>query len=199
MGPPIPEGPKGRSGEGNQPIVGWCTPLGPPPAPRVETLGWGGRPTCLGGHSTPLGRRPLGRLDLPGPAPPLGAYIKEGRGEGSRTQVLVPLSPCYTSSSSRSSLAKPCRSSAASTTTPSCCWIIINLSFPLAGSRRRIRHADRTCVERGGAVRSALGSPVIGSRRERLLQPRSFERFRSRSTKWYVDASLLSLVAYMNS
>ena len=30
---------------------------------------------------------------------------------------------------------------------------------PLAGSRRRRRHADRTCVERGGAVRSAL---VIG-------------------------------------
>ena len=66
---------------------------------------------------------------------------------------------------------------------------------PLAGSRRRRRHPLRTCVERGGAVRSALGSPVIGSRRERLLQPRSFERFRSRSTKWYVDASLLSLVA----
>ena len=96
--------------------------------------------------------------------------------------ALAPPSPCYTSSSSRSSLAKPCRSSAASTTTLSCCWIIINLSFPLAGSRRRRRHADRTCVERGGAVRSALGSPVIGSWRERLLQPRSFERFRSRST-----------------
>src|SRR3954465_11511117 len=47
----------------------------------------------------------------------------------------------------------------ASTTTPSCCWIFINLSFPLAGSRRRRRHPDRTCVERGGVVRSAL---VIG-------------------------------------
>ena len=35
----------------------------------------------------------------------------------------------------------------------------VNFSFPLAGSRRRRRHADRTCVERGGVVRSAL---VIG-------------------------------------
>ena len=48
---------------------------------------------------------------------------------------------------------------AASTTTPSCCWIFINLSFPLAGSRKRRRLPSRTCVERGGAVRSAL---VIG-------------------------------------
>ena len=143
----------------------------------------------------PLAAAPLGRLDLPGPEPPLGAYIKEGGGRAAAPCVLVPPSPCYTSSSSRNSLAKPCESSAASTITPSCCWIFINLSFPLAGSRRRRRHADRTCVERGGAVRSALGSPVIGSRRERLLQPRSFERFRSRSTKWYVDASPLSLVA----
>ena len=32
---------------------------------------------------------------------------------------------------------------------------------PLDGSRWRRRHADCMCVERGGAVRSALGSPVI--------------------------------------
>ena len=70
--------------------------------------------------------------------------------------VLAPPSPCYTSCSSRSSLAKPCRSPAASTTTPLCCWIFINLPFPLAGSRRRRFHADRTCVERRGAVRSVL-------------------------------------------
>ena len=53
----------------------------------------------------------------------------------------------------------PAAVTAASTTTPSCCWIFINLSFPLAGSRRRRRLPSRTCVERGGAVRSAL---VIG-------------------------------------
>ena len=50
--------------------------------------------------------------------------------EGSCTLSLGASLPCYTSSSSRNSLAKPCRSSAASTTTLSCCWIFINLSFP---------------------------------------------------------------------
>ena len=140
----------------------------------------------------PLGRRPLGRLDLPGPAPPLGAYIKGGGRGQPHPEVLAPPSPCYTSSSSVTCLAKPCRSAAVPPPPRRCAAagaIIINLSFPLAGSRRRRRHPLRTCVERGGAVRSALGSPVIGSRRERLPQPRSFERFRSRSTKWYVDAS----------
>ena len=124
-------------------------------------------------------------------APPGGLY--KGRGErGSRTLKSWRPLPCYTSSSSVTCLAKPCRSAAVPPPPRRCAAagaIIINLSFPLAGSRRRRRHPLRTCVERGGAVRSALGSPVIGSRRERLPQPRSFERFRSRSTKWYVDAS----------
>ena len=53
----------------------------------------------------------------------------------------------------------PAAVTAASTTTPSYYWIFINLSSPLAGSRRRRRLPSRTCVERGGAVRSAL---VIG-------------------------------------
>ena len=160
-----PEGPHGLKWEENQPLVGWCAPLAQPLAPRVETLGWGGRPLALGGTPTPLAAAPLGD-GISRAGAPLGAYIKEGRGRAAAPYVLAPPSPCYTSFSSRGSLAKPCRSSAASTTTPSCCWIIINLSFPLARSRRRRRHADRTCVERGGAVRSALGSPVIGSRRE---------------------------------
>ena len=86
-GPPggatYPGGPHGLKWEGNQPLVGWCAPLGPP-APRVGNPRGGGASTCLGGHSTPLGRRPLEIPSL-GPAPPLGAYIKEGRGEGSRT------------------------------------------------------------------------------------------------------------------
>ena len=167
--PGPPEGSRGSTGWGHlsrrapwAEVGGEPAPSGlvrpplAPPAPRVGNPRWGAHHLPWGALHPP-GRRPLGRLHLPGPAPPLGAYIKEGRGEGSRTQVLAPPSPCYTSSSSRSSLAKPCRSSAASITTPSCCWIIINLSFPLAGSRRRRRHMLRTCVERGGAVRSALG------------------------------------------
>ena len=143
--PGPPEGSRGSTGwghlsrrapwaeEGGEPAPSGL--VRPPWAPLrlgLETLG-GGLPTCLGGHSTPLGRRPPWEIASPRAGAPLGAYIKEGRGEGSRSQVLAPPSPCYTSSSSRSSLAKPCRSSAASTTTPSCCWISINLSFPLAG------------------------------------------------------------------
>ena len=62
-----------------------------------------------------------------------------GGGEGSNTTAFgASLLPCNTSPSRRS-LAKPCRDPATSTTTLSCCWISINLSFPLAGSRRR-RH-----------------------------------------------------------
>ena len=55
-----------------------------------------GAPRCKGAAappSPPLYRPPggapaLGRSNLPGPAPPLGSYIKEGRGEGSYTHCL---------------------------------------------------------------------------------------------------------------
>ena len=61
-GPPggatYPGGPHGLKWEGNQPLVGWCAPHGPPPAPRVGNPRGGGRPTWLGGQATPLGRRP---------------------------------------------------------------------------------------------------------------------------------------------
>ena len=165
-GPPggatYPGGPHGLKWEGNQPLVGWCAPLGPPSAPRVGNPRGGGASTCPGGQVSPLGHHPPRRSHLLGPTPPLGSLYKEGgAGRAAAPNTMAPPSPpCYTSSS-RSRLAKPCRNLAASTTTPPCYWIFINLSFPLAGSRRRRCHADRTCVERGGAVRSALGSPVI--------------------------------------
>ena len=134
-----PGGPRGLKWEGNQPLVGWALPHGPPPAPRVGNprVG-GGRPTCLGGQVSPLAAAPHPD-GIPGRRPPSqGAYIKGGR-EGSNTTALgASLLPCNTSPSRRSS-AKPCRDPATSTTTPSCCWMSINLSFPLAGSRRR-RH-----------------------------------------------------------
>ena len=80
----------------------------------------------------PLGGRRPWEIPSPGPEPPppqMGLYKGGGR-EGSRTRSLgASLSPCYTSSS-RSRLAKPGRNSDASTTTLSCCWIFINLSFP---------------------------------------------------------------------
>ena len=51
-----PGGPHGLKWEGSQPIVGWCAPLGPPPVPRVETLGWGACPPSKG--APPLGFPP---------------------------------------------------------------------------------------------------------------------------------------------
>ena len=106
----------------------------------------------------PLGRRPP-TLDGFWPAPPpKGAYIVGGGRAATYSLGRLP-PPLQHLSLSRRSSAKPCRRPATSTTTPSCCWIFINLSFPLAGSRRRRRLPSRTCVERGGAVRSAL---VIG-------------------------------------
>ena len=88
-GPPggatYPGGPHGLKWEGNQPLVGWCAPLGPPLRLGLETLGVGA-PHLAWGASHPLGRRPPWRLDLLGPAPPQGPYIKRGR-EGSSTQA----------------------------------------------------------------------------------------------------------------
>ena len=78
-GPPggdtYPGGPRGLKREGNQPLVGWCTPLGPPPAPRVGTLGWGGAPLALGGTPPPLAATPLGDWISRAGAPPWGPYI----------------------------------------------------------------------------------------------------------------------------
>ena len=65
-GPPSgathPGGPHGLKWEGNQPLVGWCAPLGTPSAPRVGNPRGGGASTCLGGYSTPLAIAPLGDL-----------------------------------------------------------------------------------------------------------------------------------------
>ena len=140
-GPPggatYPGGPRGLKWEGNQPLVGWCAPLGPSLRLGLETLGGGGgRTTCLGGHSTPLGRRPLGRLDLQGRRPP-GDPIYRGGGRAAAPFHLAPPFPLATPLSPADAWRSPAEIPAASTTTPSCCWIFINLSFPLAGSRRR--------------------------------------------------------------
>ena len=88
-GPPggatYPGGPHGLKGRGNQPLVGWCAPLGPPMRLGLETLRGGGASTWLGGQATPRAAAPLRRWDLQGAgAPPRPLYIVEGR-EGSRT------------------------------------------------------------------------------------------------------------------
>ena len=67
-------------------------------------------------------------------------YIGGKGGQQYPSPWRLPL-PCNTSPS-RLRLAKPYRDPATSTTTPSCCWISINLSSPLAGSRRRRRRCS---------------------------------------------------------
>ena len=134
-------------------------PWASPHAPRVGNPRGGSSPLPWGA------RQPLPPLWPPPPleipslgagAPPPGAYIKGGGRAATYSLGRLP-PPLQHLSLSRRSSAKPCRDPATSTTTPSCCWISINLSFPLAGSRRSRRLPNRTCVERGGAVHSALG------------------------------------------
>ena len=55
-----PGGPHGLKWEGNQPLVGWCAPHGPPLRLGLETLGWGRL------------HLPWGALHPPWPPPPRG-------------------------------------------------------------------------------------------------------------------------------
>ena len=64
-----------------------------PPLPLYRGKGEGGRTTCLGGALHPPGRRPPWEIASPRAGAPLGAYIKEGRGEGSGTLVSWRLPP----------------------------------------------------------------------------------------------------------
>ena len=112
-------------------------PWASPHAPRVETLGVGAPPR-LGGQATPLGRRPPRRLDLLGPAPPGCLYIVGGE-RAAAPQPLAPLPPIASPTPPAGSRRSPAAFPVASTTTPSCCWISVNLSSPLAGPRKRRR------------------------------------------------------------
>ena len=73
-GPPggatYPEGPHGLKWEGNQPLVGWCTPLGLPLRLGLETLGVRGAPLGLGGKS-PLAPLEMGSLGAGAPRAPI--------------------------------------------------------------------------------------------------------------------------------
>ena len=80
-GPPggatYPGGPRGLKWEGNQPLVGWAPPHGPPPMRLgLGTLGWGDFPLALGGKATPsplLAAAPCPRWALAAAPPPRGA------------------------------------------------------------------------------------------------------------------------------
>ena len=109
-----------------------------PHAPRVGNPRGGGASTWLGGQvSPPLAAAPLGDPISQGWRTPPGAYIKGG--ERAATDSLGRLPPPLQHLSLSQKLGEALPRPATSTTTPSCCWISINLSFPLAGSRRRRR------------------------------------------------------------
>ena len=87
-GPPggatYPEGPCGLKLEGNQPLVGWCTPMGLPMRLGLETLGVGAPHLACGASHPPGPPPPLG-IAYPRAGAPLGVlYIVGGR-QGSRT------------------------------------------------------------------------------------------------------------------
>ena len=155
-GATYPGGPHGLKWEGNQPLVGWCAPLGPPPAPRVGNPRGGGSPLGLGGKPPPWPPPPL-EIGSPRAGAPQGPYIK--RGEGGQPHPspwrlpLPPVTPLPLAELGealpRSPLLPPPRRRAAGSpsTSPS----------PLLDQEGGDVFPNRTCVERGGAVRSALG------------------------------------------
>ena len=53
-------GPHGLKWEGNQPLVGWCAPLGLPLRLGLETLGVGAPHLTWGASPPPLAVAPLG-------------------------------------------------------------------------------------------------------------------------------------------
>ena len=148
-GPPggstCPGGPYGLCVERDQPLSGLgASPLGPMRLGFGGTLK-GGAPLALGGKATPLGRRPLLRLDLRGPAPlslaPIYMWGLGGQPHPSSGAAL-PLSQVllFSRGAWRSPAGLP-RSSF--TTMPSCCcWMESSPTSPspLAGSRRGRRN-----------------------------------------------------------
>ena len=146
-GPPggatCPGGPHGLKSGGEPATGGLVRPPWASPAPRVGNPGGGGAPHLAWGASHPLGRPPPLRWDLQGAGAPPRTPINSG-GKGGQQYPspwrlpLPPVTPLPPACAWRSPAGIP----ATSTTTPSCCWISINLSFPLAGSRRRRRRCS---------------------------------------------------------
>ena len=136
-----PGGPHGLRGAGSQPLVGWAHPLPWALAPRVEGGNpRGGAPLAWGAsHPLPLSPwpPPHPRWVLEGPAPfslpPINRGVRGGQPHPLLGAAL---------SSSIVCLAKPCRSTASPPSPRRRAAggaVFLNLSFPLAGSRRRRR------------------------------------------------------------
>src|SRR4051812_8062130 len=120
----------------------------------------GGAPLAWGASPLPLGRRPPSGSHLEGAGPPCPSPINR-RGEGRAAHTIQGAAPPLPNTSPPPYVLGEALSEYCSTncTTPSCCrWSLLPQPLlPHAGSRRRRRRSSRTCVERGGAVRSALG------------------------------------------
>ena len=159
-GPPLSEGHMGRKGQGASP---WRAGRAPHLRPMRLGLGGnprGGAPPCLGGKSPLPGHRPPSRSHLEGSAPLAPSPINRGVRGGllDTTQGAAPplpntSPPPYVLGEA---LSEYC---CTNNTTPSCCrWS--NLPQPLLPPcwiKKEETSPSRTCVERGGAVRSALG------------------------------------------
>ena len=175
MGPPAPEGCMGQVWEGTSPR--WA---GAPPhkGPRRLGFGEGAPPPCLGGKFPPLPplgrhprwvwgcRTPWGGNPKGGAPPPSPLYILEVFGAAdtrvstspwrSPTSLPPPLPRC---------LAKPCRIATRLHHHHAVVLLLdgvfLNLSLSPCWIKAWETSPGCTCVERGGAVRSTLGSPVI--------------------------------------
>ena len=90
----------------------------------------GGAPPLLGGQAPSLAAAPLGDW-ISRAGAPLGTLYIEGGGRAAAPMPLAPPSPLATPLPLAEAWRSPAEIPAASTTTPSCCWISINLSFPL--------------------------------------------------------------------
>ena len=168
-GPPggstCPGGPYGLLVEGNQPLVGWApTPLGPMRLGFGGNPKGGGRPPCLGGKLPPPLLPPPSRSHLEGPAPFPLLPINRGVRGGLEHHIQGAGPPLPDTSPPPRVLGKALPENCHSTTTtPSCCcWSLLPQPLPPPCWIKAWETSPlRTCVERGGAVRSALGSSVI--------------------------------------
>ena len=124
-----PGGAHGLKWEGNQPLVCWCAPPWAPLRLGLETLGVGTPPPGLGGKFPPLPPPPL-EIPSPRAGAPLGGLYKEGGERAAAPMLLAPPSPIATPLPLVEARRSPAEITAASTTTPSCCWISVNLSSP---------------------------------------------------------------------
>ena len=142
---------------GGEPAPGGLVlpPLGPLRL-GLETLGVGAPPLGLGGKPPPWPPPPL-EIASPRAGAPLGVLYIVGGGRAAAPKSLAPPSPLVTPLSLIGAWRSITEITAASITMMSCCWISINLFFPLLDQEGGDVFPNRMCVERGGAVRSALG------------------------------------------